>query len=126
MRVIIRKSYYRKPYVRADGTRVRGSIVASKKVVEPALPKTRNRVIPKLKKGTLTQHGYSSSSETSTRHRSLGRAVKHYGALSVSKKLNAVATLTKRTSPEKSAVFKADRKWVAGKYLSRRAPRTRK
>jgi hypothetical protein len=42
----------------------------------------------------------------------LEKAIKHYGALSVYHKLDAVAKLTKHTAPDASAIFSKDKEWV--------------
>ena len=70
-----------------------------------------------LKQGSLTDLGYSSSDWASTRRAALSKAIGKYGRLSTFRKLNAVATLTKNTSPSKSAIFKADRDWIKKTYF---------
>jgi len=74
-------------------------------------------IIGPLKKGSLTDLGYSAADSSATRHASLSKAVGKYGRLSTYRKLNAVATLTKNTAPAKAAVFKADRDWVKKTYF---------
>lgn len=71
--------------------------------------------IGKLRKGDLTSLGYSASAKTGTRRKAVNRAIKKYGKLSTLRKLNAVAVYTRRTSPAKSRVFKADMKYVQKK-----------
>lgn len=68
--------------------------------------------IGKLKQGDLTSVGYSVTAKTSTRRKAVDRAVKKYGKATTIRKLNAVAVYTRRTSPTKSKVFKADMKYV--------------
>ena len=68
--------------------------------------------IGQLKEGGLTSVGYSASAKTSTRRKAVDRAVKKYGKTGTIRKLNAVAVYTRRTSPAKSKVFKADMKYV--------------
>lgn len=65
-----------------------------------------------LTKGDLTSVGYSVGAKASTRRKAVDRAVKKYGKTSTIRKLNAVAVYTRRTSPAKSRVFKADMKYV--------------
>ncbi len=72
----------------------------------------RTARIGKLHEGDLTSLGYKRTAKASSRRRALTRAMKRYGSLSTYRKLNAVATYTKRTSPAASKVFKADRDWV--------------
>jgi len=74
-------------------------------------------IIGPLKKGSLTDLGYSAADSSATRRASLSKAVGKYGRLSTYRKLNAVATLTKNTAPAKAAVFKADRDWVKKTYF---------
>jgi hypothetical protein len=65
-----------------------------------------------LKQGDLKAVGYSVGAKTSTRRKAVDRAVKRYGKTSTIRKLNAVAVYTRRTSPTKSRMFKADMKYV--------------
>lgn len=77
--------------------------------------KNRPKCVPgigKLKKGELSKYGYSTTAKSSTRHRSLGKATRKYGALSVYRKLNALAVYTKNTSPKTSKTVKADRNYI--------------
>jgi len=70
-----------------------------------------------LRKGDLAQFGYEhvTTMTIEQRHLALARAVKAYGALTVSRKLNAVYVYTRNTAPASSAIFKADRNWVMRK-----------
>lgn len=70
-----------------------------------------------LKEGKLGAVGYSTEKPKTSRHTSLRKAVKRYGALSTFRKLQAVGTLTKRTSGKKSKTFLADRDWVKKTYM---------
>jgi hypothetical protein len=65
-----------------------------------------------LRKGELAKYGYSFKVSESGRHAALKKAVNAYGATGVFHKLDAVAKLTKRTSPKAHAVFSEDREWV--------------
>lgn len=71
--------------------------------------------IGKLEEGGLT--GYSPSLSKTVRHTKLRKSVKRHGALSTFRKLNALATYTKRTAKGKSKTAKADRNWVKKTYL---------
>jgi len=64
--------------------------------------------IGKLKPGLLKAVGYSVTASKTRRRAAVKRAVKKYGRSSTIKKLNAVAVLTRRTSPAKSKRFKTD------------------
>ena len=70
--------------------------------------------IGSLREGELSQFGYSNVVKKSprTRRAALRKAVAKYGSLSVRRKLQAVATYTKRTSPGASKVFKSDITWI--------------
>ena len=70
-----------------------------------------------LKKGELTELGYSTSESADTRHAALAKAVGKYGRLSTFRKLNAASTLTKNTLPTKSKTMKTDRDWVKKTYF---------
>jgi hypothetical protein len=74
--------------------------------------KTLKNGIGKLKKGELSKYNYSLKSTKLSRHRALNKAIKEYGALSVYRKLNALAVLSKNTSPPTSKTAKADRNWI--------------
>ena len=88
----------------------------SPKSRSPSPKRSPVRIGP-LNKGTLSQFGYATHKNELSRHRALAQAVRKYGALAISRKLNAVAVLTKNTSPKSSTIFKKDRKWVAEKYI---------
>jgi hypothetical protein len=69
-----------------------------------------------LKQGELTKYGYNIHKSTDERHVALRKAIAVYGALSVFRKLTAVANLTLRTAPEAHSIFKEDLKWVQKNY----------
>jgi len=71
--------------------------------------------IGELKPGGLM--GYSPSMSKTARHTKLRKVVKSKGALSTFRKLNALATYTKRTAKSKSRTAKADRNWVKKTYM---------
>ena len=74
----------------------------------------RSPGIGPLREGELSQFGYANVVKKSAknRHSALKKAVKKYGSLSVRRKLQAVATYTKSTSPAASKTFKADIAWI--------------
>ena len=78
--------------------------------------RTRKGTIGKLEKGGLTKFGYSTHKTARTRHTALNAATKKHGALSVYRKLNALAVYTKRTSPSTSKKAKADRNYIGKKH----------
>lgn len=71
-----------------------------------------------LRSGDLERFGYDTVTTLSIakRHLALAKAVRAYGSLTVWRKLNAVYVYTKRTSPNSSRIFKADRDWVNATY----------
>lgn len=69
-----------------------------------------------LRKGELKKHGYIYDEGRFERHAALKKAIHEFGALGVYHKLDAVAKLSKRTVPEASRVFRADREWVRSHY----------
>lgn len=70
-----------------------------------------------LRKGELIKYGYSYRLPDSQRRSALKRAVDRYGALSVYRKLDAVAKLSMRTAPDASKIFKMDRDWIRNNYV---------
>jgi hypothetical protein len=63
-------------------------------------------------KGDLVKVGYSLGKSARSRHTSLKKAVKRYGRLSTSRKLNALAVFNKRRHPATARKARADRKFV--------------
>jgi len=122
---ILRKGYTRKAYTRKDGTRVKAVRVKANCILDKGLPGKGPKVIPKLRKGLLTQYGYHATDTVAKRHLALDKAVKAYGGASVIRKLNAIYVLNRNTNPSMAAKFKVDRNWVSKKYASmkRRSPR---
>jgi len=76
------------------------------------------KVIGKLKNGMLTRYGYHPVEAMTNRHKSLVRAVTKgkEDPHAVIKRLVAISTLTKRTAPRASRIYKADAKWIHQKY----------
>ena len=78
--------------------------------------KTRRRArIGPLTTGLLTRMGYHTNQPSRVRRRALSRAVKAYGPLSTLRKLTAVRTLTKRTSPPTSRIYDEDIRYLQKK-----------
>jgi len=106
-----RKSY---SYVRKAGlTRVRP--VPTKDV--GAIGKSP-KVIGRLKKGMLTSYGYHPVEAPTNRHKALTKAVSkgHEDPHAVVKRLVAISTLTKRTLPRASRIYKQNARWIHSKY----------
>jgi hypothetical protein len=70
-----------------------------------------------LKKGELSQYGYSSSAPRVVRRNALRKAVQTYGATSTFRKVNALETYSKRTAPSRSKTYRADRNWVKKTFM---------
>ena len=79
--------------------------------------KTKKNRIGTLRKGLLAKYGYHNVTELSQqqRHTAINKAIRAYGALSVSRKLNAVYVYNRKTNPSAARVFKADRDYVLAK-----------
>lgn len=80
--------------------------------VDPVCVKNRVNGIGKLRKGELIKYGYQYRLSDALRHKALEKAVKQYGALSVFRKLDAVAKLSVRVAPDASKIFAKDRNWI--------------
>jgi hypothetical protein len=76
------------------------------------------RVIGKLKKGMLTAYGYHPVEAMTNRHKSLSKAISKGKEMPIAvfRRLVAIGTLTKRTLPRASRIYKSDAKWVRAKY----------
>lgn len=76
------------------------------------------KLIGKLKKGMLTQYGYHPVEAKTNRHKSLSKAISkgREAPLAVFRRLQAIGTLTKRTLPRASRIYKADAKWIRSKF----------
>ena len=78
------------------------------------------KLIGRLKKGMLTSYGYHPVEAKTNRYKALSKAISKgkEAPLSVFRRLQAIGTLTKRTLPRASRIYKADAKWVRDKYAS--------
>jgi hypothetical protein len=127
---ILRKSYTRKfrNTVKREGFTVRRkgkvfTVRPKKNITYVPAGCIRNRGLPgkgpregegigSLRKGELIKYGYSYRLADSTREKALRKAIKAYGALSVYRKLDAVAKYSIRTAPDASRIFARDRDWI--------------
>jgi hypothetical protein len=76
------------------------------------------KVIGKLKGGMLTRYGYHPVEAMTNRHKALSKGiVKGERPLTVFRRLMAIGTLTKRTLPRASRIYRQDAKWISRKYL---------
>ena len=126
MRTIIRSGYVqhrsRKTITvhRKDGKTYRYTRKAGVSRVRPVPTKDVGaigkgpKVSGKLKAGMLTRYHYHPVEGISTRHKALTRAVTngHEDPHAVIRRLIAISTLTKRTLPRASRIYKSDAAWV--------------
>jgi hypothetical protein len=117
--MVKRKGYVRRSFFRASGSKVLGSKVAAACIPDRGAKgrawKLKNKTlgIGKLKKGELTQFGYSVKSPVRTRHSAIKKAVKKYGKVTVQRKLNALAVYNKKKNPKMATEFKQDSLYAA-------------
>lgn len=111
-----RKAYTRKAYTRADGTRVKAVRIPANCIVERGSG-TGKKLGIVMKKGELKSLGYEIHESAAERRDALNKAVKKYGALSVFRKVNLLATLQKNTSPANARKFKADASWIEKNHM---------
>lgn len=107
---IKRSGYSRKAYTRSDGKLVRATRVPPTCIQDRGLPGKGPKIIPKLRKGTLSP--YHVDLTIKARHDALRKVVKRSSALTVFRKLGAVAIMLKNTSPEAASILKKDQRWV--------------
>ena len=75
------------------------------------------KVIGTLKGGMLTRYGYHPVEAMTNRHKALSKGIsKGEKPISVMRRLVAISTLTKRTLPRASRIYKQDAAWVRSKY----------
>ena len=79
-------------------------------------PPNRGLRIGPLKKGELKKFGYSYKLPVDARRKALQTAIETLGPLNVYYKLHAVSQLTKHSSPNASAIFMEDKKWIQSVY----------
>ena len=118
---IRRKAYRRKSFVAHRGRkkyRVKATKVPATvyKAVDRGKRGRGKKVIPTLKTGELSKHGYSFSKRASTRHRALVKSVKEDGYRTTISRLTALQVLFKRTNPKYSKIAKSDREWLRKNY----------
>lgn len=101
-------------------------------IAKPKKPQVKAKVKPRAKRaptavripighpGELKAFGYAEIKHLSLakRRAALRAAVKRLGATHVFRKLNAVSTLTRRTSTESSSRFNADKQWVKKTFMT--------
>lgn len=114
---IHRKGYTRKAYTKKTGVRVKTARVPGSCIRDVGRQgKGYPNGIGELKEGELSKYGYSFDKSKRSRHIALNAATRKQGALSVYRKLNALAVYTKRTSPSTSKKALADRNYVGKQH----------
>ena len=114
---IVRDGYRRKGYLNKYGTYVRPTTVPPT-CIKDLGKKGRGVDVFKLKGGDLTKYGYHlKESDTAKRRLALLRSGKEFKPLTVFRKVNALATLNKRTHPTYASRAKADASWISRNYL---------
>ena len=92
--------------------------VGAKCVTNTGKPGKAKRTILLAKKGLLERYGYNNIKNLNKNQRedSLRKAVQAYGYVEVIRRLNAIANLLTRTSPEVSNKIRMDQKMVSNWY----------
>ena len=102
-------------YYRPGGkSRVQASLIVNR-----GKPGKGPKVIQVTRPGMLSAFGYSVSKSPIARHRALTKAIT-YGAqkpLAVFHRLQAIATLSKRTLPSYARTYRYDRNYIGRKFL---------
>jgi len=108
----------RKAYVRYSSTGKRRLIKAKCITKRGAPVRITGRAIGPLRKGELTQFGYSKITNLTVdeRRRALKPALEKYGNLSVWKKLNVLSIFFKNTNPTLSQLYNNDKNWVKNTF----------
>jgi len=119
MLTVHRRAHYRKPYVRRNGTTVRGTEVKGSSFMEEdrGRPGRGPKVFPPLKRGTL---GVDFSKPERVRHGIEAGKARRTGEKHVGGQLQAISTLSRRTNPTVSRKAAADRRWVQGSFRGRK------
>ncbi len=103
-------------YKKKSGTVVRSSATCirekGKKGAGRGSPR-KIKVLPKLKKGSLTSLGYGIREGVNSRHAALKTALKKYGYSSLIKKLNVLVVYNKTSHPDIAKIAHNDRMYVA-------------
>lgn len=104
-------------YVRKAGT----TRVASRPAPDVGALGKGPKLIGTLKGGMLTRYGYHPVESMTARRRALSKAINvgREKVLSVFHRLHAIGTLTKRTLPTASRIYRRDRDWVRDKFFKK-------
>jgi hypothetical protein len=99
---------HRRAYTRADGTSVRATTFE----IPNRGAQGRGPKLFTLRKGGLKQYGYSVKKSDSARRYALSIAAMQTPRTTLIRRIVALGTLTKRTHPEYSAIYRANANWV--------------
>jgi hypothetical protein len=128
---VVRDGYWRKRYVRSDGTVVKRTWVSAVKSprgsksprsprrrLDGSKPRSPRAVIPPLNKGLLAGSGYYNvmSLTVLQRHRALAKALEKHRVKEVYGHINALSTFNKNKDPALAKIFKDDSCWVRKNY----------
>lgn len=96
----------RSAFTRKNGTRVAATCVRD--MGKPG----KGKKLFTLKKGDLSKFGYSLKATEASRHRTLGKARKHFSYATLIRKLNALAILHKNTHPRYASRARSDMEYL--------------
>ena len=108
---ILRSKYKRKSYTRKNGKKVKSTTVKASCIKDLGNTGKGPKLFT-LKKGDLTQYGYTFKNKAGERRKSLKRASKNIEKNTIIRKLNALSILQKNTNPIISKKAKYDMSWV--------------
>ena len=103
-------------YTKRNGSRVKSACIKDRGAKGRWQTVRRMMGIGPLSRGDLISLGYSHTKSTDARHEAIDKAVQKYGRNKTIRKLNAIATYSKRTAPSRSLVYKRDMHYVQKKY----------
>jgi hypothetical protein len=104
-------------YTRKNGVKVPSKCIKDRGAVGRWQTIKRMMGIGPLKKGHLKGVGYDATAPAPMRHAALDKAVSRYGRNSTIRKLSAIATYTKRTSPSRSKTYRTDMHYIQKKFV---------
>lgn len=107
----------RRGYTTRRGVRVKSSCIKDRGASGRWQSVRRMMGIGPLHKGDLKSLGYDATAPAAERHAALDKVVSRYGKVSALRKVNAIATYTKRTVPSRSRTYKTDAHYIQKKYF---------
>jgi hypothetical protein len=118
---IRRVTYKRKGYTKADGTRVKATVVRAKCIKDRGGPGKGPYTLPKLKdNGFLTSEGYHLKLSVKDRQAALRKACRKYGCLKVIRHLGLVRNYSKSVKTN-FAKYTKDLEYVSELYKKQKA-----